>query len=84
MATTPEQPQPEPQSDAGEIGYREALVELESILTELEEDTIDIDVLSQRVERAATLITVCRGRIASAENRVNEIVAQFQDDSDST
>ena len=58
-----------------EIGYADALSELQQILNELEAEDIDIDVLAVKVERAAELIRVCRGRINDAEVRVKEIVA---------
>ena len=45
-----------------EIGYADALSELQEILGELEAEDIDIDVLAVKVERAAELIRVCRGR----------------------
>ena len=60
---------------AQEIGYADALSELQQILRELEAEDIDIDVLAVKVERAAELIRVCRGRINDAEVRVKEIVA---------
>ena len=58
-----------------QIGYADALSELQQILGELEAEDIDIDVLATKVERAAELIRVCRGRINDAEVRVKEIVA---------
>ena len=36
-----------------EIGYAAALAELESILAEIEDDAVDVDVLAARVRRAA-------------------------------
>lgn len=56
------------------IGYADAMTELDSILDELDDDAIDIDVLSERVERAAQLIAICRGRIGTAQERVASIV----------
>jgi len=64
-------------TDDAEIGYAEALAELEEILHELEDEGMDIDVLSDRVERAASLISVCRGRIQVAQDRVGAIVEQL-------
>ena len=58
----------------GDIGYADAMAELDEILAELDDDGIDIDVLSERVERAATLIAVCRGRITAAQAKVADIV----------
>ncbi len=64
---------------ASEIGYADALSELQQILVELEAENIDIDVLAVKVERAAELIGVCRGRINDAEVRVKQIVAGLDD-----
>lgn len=59
------------------IGYGEALAELEGILEEIEDDSVDVDVLATRVRRAAELLRVCRDRIASARTEVTQIVADL-------
>jgi len=61
-------------SDAADVGYADAIAELDEILAQLDDDGIDIDVLSELVERAAYLISVCRGRITAAQQRVSDIV----------
>lgn len=61
-----------------EIGYAEAMAELESILDDLEDDDLDVDVLASRVERAATLIQVCRERIGAARVQVERVVASLE------
>lgn len=63
-----------------EIGYTEALAELEDILAGLESDEVDVDTLAQHVQRASTLIEVCRERIGSARLRIEEVVAQLDAD----
>ncbi len=65
-------------SDA-EIGYADAMAELESILDDLEDDDLDVDVLASRVERASTLITLCRDRIGAARVQVERVVASLDD-----
>jgi len=65
-------------SAASQIGYADAMAELDTILAELDDDNIDIDVLSERVERAAELIAVCRNRIGSAQERVSQIVETLE------
>lgn len=60
------------------IGYAAALAELDEILRELDSEQLDIDVLVDRVERAAQLIGLCRDRIAKAQLRVEEIVAGLE------
>lgn len=63
--------------DEPQIGYAAALTELNSILVDLEDDALDIDVLGDKVERASVLIAACRRRIATARLRVEEIVAEL-------
>lgn len=63
-------------SDA-DIGYADAMAELESILDDLEDDDLDVDVLASRVERASTLITLCRDRIGAARVQVEKVVASL-------
>ena len=64
----------------GEPGYAAAMSELEQILEELEGEDPDVDVLADRVERAATLIEVCRRRIANASIQVERVVAALESD----
>ena len=65
----------------GDPGYAAAMAELEQILQELEGEDPDVDVLANRVERAATLIEVCRRRIANASVQVERVVAALEDES---
>ena len=59
--------------DDQEIGYEDAVNELEEILNELSDDDIDVDHLAERVKRATELVKVCRDRIASARLEVKDI-----------
>lgn len=65
-------------SDSTEIGYAEAVAELEEILTELESDDVDVDHLSAQVKRAADLIELCRGRLDLARTEITRIVADLE------
>jgi exodeoxyribonuclease VII small subunit len=67
-------------SDAadGDLGYAEAMTELEGILGELEGDHLDVDVLAERVRRASELIKLCRTRISRAQEDVNRIVTDLE------
>lgn len=60
-----------------QIGYAEAMAELESILDDLEDDDLDVDLLASRVERASTLIQLCRDRIGAARIQVEKVVASL-------
>ncbi len=61
-----------------EVGYADAMQELERILRELEGDQLDVDVLAERVRRASELIKLCRGRIARAQTDVDQIVTDLE------
>lgn len=61
-----------------EVGYADAMHELEQILRELEGDQLDVDVLAERVRRASELIKLCRGRIARAQTDVDQIVTDLE------
>ena len=68
-----------PNDDAGgELGYAEAMTELEGILEELEGDHLDVDALAERVRRASELIKLCRTRISRAQEDVNRIVTDLE------
>ncbi len=69
-----------PDEASSEVGYAAALDELETILRQLEGDSVDIDVLAERVQRAAFLIRLCRGRIQQARVEVEQIVADLEGD----
>ena len=64
-------------SDPDQIGYADALAELDQILRELEGSDVDVDRLATRVARAAELITLCRERITNARLQIDDVVAQL-------
>lgn len=70
-------PSTEPAPSDEQIGYAEALAELEGILADLEDDGIDIDLLGEKVARATTLIRLCRDRITAARVQVERVVADL-------
>lgn len=59
--------------DDNNIGYEDAVTELEEILDALSDDDINVDELAGRVKRATELVKVCRERIAAARLEVKEI-----------
>lgn len=60
-------------------GYAEAMAEVESILGELDSSNVDVDVLSERVERASFLINWCSERVSAAQMTVDALVADLAD-----
>jgi exodeoxyribonuclease VII small subunit len=62
---------------SGDTSYHEANAELEQILQQIESGDIDLDELSDKVERAAALLAVCREKLAATELKVKKVVADL-------
>jgi len=60
-----------------DIRWADAIGELELILTRLDDDALDVDVLAAQVARAAELIGLCRDRIANTKLEVERIVGDL-------
>jgi exodeoxyribonuclease VII small subunit len=56
------------------ITYAEAIVELETIVSDIENASIGVDELSEKVKRAAELIKLCRSKLSATEKEVNSIL----------
>lgn len=67
---------------ADTTGYTAAAKELETILDEIENGTTDIDVLGEKVERAAELIRQCQHSLSGTEMRVKKVVEELAADED--
>ena len=61
-----------------QIAYGDAIAELEAIVAGLEDSDVDVDVLADRVARAAELIKLCRDRIARTRIEVERVVADLE------
>ncbi len=67
--------EPDPGTDPP--SYRAAAEELEQILSDLDDDHLDVDVLAGKVRRASRLIAFCRDRISAARMEVEQVVADL-------
>jgi exodeoxyribonuclease VII small subunit len=59
--------------NAAEIGYAEALAELDQILRQLDSADVDVDQLADQVARGNLLIRVCRERIEAARLQIQDL-----------
>lgn len=62
------------------ISYTDAIKELERIVSEIEQGEITIDILSEKVKRAAELIRVCKAKLTSTEQDVSKILEEMKDE----
>jgi exodeoxyribonuclease VII small subunit len=59
------------------MNYTEACNELQEIVTEIEQGETTVDVLSQKVKRAAELIQLCKKILSETEGDVNAILQEL-------
>lgn len=60
--------------------YTEAFEELRQIVAEIEDGNISIDQLSDKVKRASLLIKICKAKLSSTEEDVNQILKELASD----
>lgn len=60
-----------------ELGFAGCLAELDAIVRGLESDTIDVDDLTAKVERASDLVEWCRARLSTTRLRVHEVLERL-------
>ena len=60
------------------VTYKESIQELEQILKDLEDNNLDIDMLSIKVKRAAELVKICKEKLYSTNEEVEEILKSIE------
>ncbi|WP_026750667.1 exodeoxyribonuclease VII small subunit [Sediminibacterium sp. C3] len=60
------------------LTYEAAYKELAQIAKDIENETVSVDVLAQKVKRASELITFCQTKLKSTEAEVNKIISQME------
>ncbi len=63
-----------------QMSFAAAMVELTTLVDELESDSLDVDDLTRRVARAADLVQWCRERIDGARFSVEEVLVRLEAD----
>ena len=61
-----------------EPNYTEAYEELQNIVSEIEGGEISVDILSEKVKRAALLIRICKNKLTSKEEDVGRILKELE------
>jgi len=63
---------------AKELTYSAAIAELEEIVEGIESEDIDLDILAEKMKRAALLIKFCKDRLKDTEEEVKKIAAGME------
>ena len=61
------------------VNYVQAFEELQAIVSEIELGQITVDILSEKVKRAAELIAICKTKLSSTEEDVNQILKELEE-----
>ncbi len=64
----------------GNLKYKEAVGEIETILEAIDRDEVDIDDLSRKVERAVQLIRFCQEKLRATEMKVNQVLTGLKEE----
>lgn len=60
------------------INYKNAIAEIESIVEEIENETVDVDALAEKVKRAAHLIKFCKAKLKTTDNEIKKVLKEFE------
>lgn len=58
--------------------YTESITELEEILAQIEQEELDVDVLTEKVQRAAELIKSCKAKLQNTDSEVQKILDEIE------
>jgi exodeoxyribonuclease VII small subunit len=61
-----------------ELTYESAYNELIQIAREIEDESVSVDLLAEKVKRASELISFCQKKLKTAEADVNKIISQME------
>jgi exodeoxyribonuclease VII small subunit len=61
-----------------EMTYESAYAELQKITKDIETESVSVDQLAQKVNRASFLIDFCQDKLRSTELEVNNIIKQME------
>lgn len=60
-----------------EISYNDAVKEIEEILHQIENEELDVDILSEKVKTVSNLIKLCKKRLHQTETEVQKILDEM-------
>ncbi len=61
-----------------DLKYTDAFEELKQIVSDIEDGEISVDELSIKVKRASELIKICKEKLTSTEEDVNQILKELE------
>lgn len=59
--------------------YGEAMSEIEEILEKIETGELDVDALTEKVKRVASLLDICRKKLKTTEAEIQKVIEGMGD-----
>ncbi len=63
-----------------ELKYSDAFEELQEIVSDMENGSISVDELAEKVKRATVLIRLCKAKLTATEGDVQKILKELEED----
>lgn len=60
-----------------EITYTAAFEELKEIVNQLENDSISVDELAEKMKRATELMKICKDKLTKTEEEINKTISEL-------
>jgi exodeoxyribonuclease VII small subunit len=61
-------------SSINQISYEKAVKRLETIVSQMENDELDIDQLSSQLKEAQTLIKLCKDKLMKTDEEIKKVL----------
>ena len=66
-------------SEEQKMTYKAAMAEIEEIVRKLEDNQLEVDVLSEKVKRVSELISFCKSKLHETEEEVEKILNTIEE-----
>jgi len=60
------------------LSYKEAIIEIEEILRQIENEEPEVDQLSEKVKRLSALVSWCREKLHNTEEEIEKILKEIE------
>ena len=61
------------------VTYNEAISEIEEIIEKIENEELNVDELAEKVKRVSALLKICREKLQSTNEQVEQILKEMED-----
>ena len=62
---------------SNELTYTAAFEELKEIVDQLENDSISVDELAEKMKRATVLMKICKDKLTKTEEEINKTISEL-------